>query len=102
MHWSTVGPPVAPDTEIMAWARTHDRVVLTHDLDFGAILAATANDKPSVIQIRADDNSPETVGAVVLAALAQAASDLDVGALVTVEPGRSRLRLLPLSRRSIP
>ena len=25
--------------ELMAWARTHDCVVLTNDLDFGAILA---------------------------------------------------------------
>ncbi|MCB2261847.1 MAG: DUF5615 family PIN-like protein [Candidatus Thiosymbion ectosymbiont of Robbea hypermnestra] len=37
-HWSTLGAAEAPDTEIMAYARTNDYVVLTHDLDFGAIL----------------------------------------------------------------
>ena len=37
-HWSTVGPHDAADREIMAHALTHDFVVLTHDLDFSAIL----------------------------------------------------------------
>jgi len=46
----------------MAYARTHDFVVLTHDLDFGAILAATHGDKPSVVQIRAEDVSPDVIG----------------------------------------
>jgi len=41
VHWSAVGDPRETDTRIMAWAERHDRVVLTHDLDFGAILAAT-------------------------------------------------------------
>lgn len=99
VHWSDVGFPDAADTELMAYARTHDFVVLTHDLDFGAILAATQGEKPSVIQIRADDTSPETVGAEVLAALRQLIAELEAGAVVTVEPGRSRVRLLPLPRR---
>lgn len=46
-HWSTLGAMDAPDTEIMRYALEHDGVVLTHDLDFGAILAATHGQKPS-------------------------------------------------------
>lgn len=41
IHWSSVGDPRAPDYVIMDWARANDYVVFTHDLDFGAILAAT-------------------------------------------------------------
>ena len=41
LHWSTVGQANARDTEIMAWAAANGYVVLTHDLDFSAILAAT-------------------------------------------------------------
>ena len=52
-YWSAVGPGHTPDVEIMAYARANDFVVLTHDLDFGAILAATGGEKPSVVQIRA-------------------------------------------------
>ena len=35
-HWSTLGANNAPDSEIMAYARANDYVVLTHDLDFSA------------------------------------------------------------------
>jgi len=54
-HWSAVGRINAPDPEIMAYAAANDYVVLTHDLDFSAILAATHSEKPSVVQIRAED-----------------------------------------------
>ena len=98
-HWSTLGANNAPDAEIMAYAREHHWVVLTHDLDFSAILAATHGDKPSVVQIRAEDVSPGVIGAHVVIALRQMASELEQGALLTVDPSRTRLRVLPLLPR---
>jgi predicted nuclease of predicted toxin-antitoxin system len=83
----------------MACADAQGRIVLTHDLDFVAILAATRGTKPSVVQIRADNVDPRAIGSAVVAALRQMASELDAGALLTVEPGRTRLRLLPLAGR---
>ncbi len=41
VHWSAVGAHTAPDSEIMQWARDNIRVVFTHDLDFGILLAHT-------------------------------------------------------------
>ena len=41
VHWSTVGAHRATDESIMTWAREHAYVVVTHDLDFSALLAAT-------------------------------------------------------------
>ena len=41
VHWSTLGAANATDAEIMVLAAAKDYVVLTHDLDFGAILAVT-------------------------------------------------------------
>ena len=73
-------------------------MVLTHDLDFGAILAATHGQKPSVVQVRAEDVSPAMIGQQVILALRQMASELEEGALLTVDPSRTRLRLLPLPR----
>ena len=96
-HWSNIGHAAAPDVEIMAHARREDFVGLTQDLDFGAILAATAGHKPSVIQIRAAEPSPENVGAVLISALTKLDDELEQGALVTIDPLRSRVRLLPLS-----
>lgn len=98
VHWSMVGRTDAPDAEIMAYANAHDYVVLTHDLDFSAILAATGGKKPSVAQIRSDDVSPDVIGVQVVAALRQMAAELKEGALLTIDPKRTRLRVLPLPR----
>ena len=98
-HWSAIGAKTAPDSEIMAYASMNDCVVLTHDLDFGAILAATQGEKPSVVQIRARDVSPEVIGRQVIVALRQMSSELEEGALLTVDPNRTRLRVLPLRSR---
>jgi predicted nuclease of predicted toxin-antitoxin system len=73
-----------------------DFLVLTHDLDFSAILAVTHGDKPSVVQIRADNLSLESIGNHVASALRQMVSELESGALLTIDPTRTRLRLLPL------
>ncbi len=98
-HWSTLGAKNAPDSEIMAYAKATNSVVLTHDLDFGAMLAATHGEKPSVVQIRAEDVSPDAIGMQVIAALRQMASELEEGALLTIDPNRTRLRVLPLQPR---
>lgn len=73
--------------------------MLTHDLDFSAILAATHGEKPSVVQIRAEDISPDAIGRQVIVALRQMAAELDAGALLTIDPNRTRLRVLPLPSR---
>jgi predicted nuclease of predicted toxin-antitoxin system len=80
----------------MAFAAQHDCVVLTHDLDFGAILAATKGAKPSVVQLRADNLSPEAIGALTVSAIRQASQHLTQGALLSIDATRIRLRLLPL------
>ena len=49
VHWSTAGEPTATDAVIMAWARGRGFVVITHDLDFSAILASTEALGPSVL-----------------------------------------------------
>ena len=61
-HWSAIGAITAPDEEIMARAIAENCVVLTNDLDFGAILAASRGAKPSVVQIRGDDLNPDAIG----------------------------------------
>lgn len=96
VHWSAVGKFNAPDSEVMAYAAQHDYVVLTLDLDFSAILAATHGEKPSVVQIRTEDVSPRVIGPHVTAALRHMESELRAGALLTIDSRRTRVRLLPL------
>lgn len=96
VHWSAVGRVDAPDAEIMAYAAANDLVVLTHDLDFGTLLAAIDGEKPSVVQVRTEDTSPDAIGSKLVAALLQLEPELDAGALVTIDTRRARVRLLPL------
>ena len=96
VHWSQVGRATTPDPAIMAYAAANGFVILTNDLDFGIALAISDGEKPSVVQIRAEDVSPETIAPQVTAALRQMAGELDEGALLTVDPNRTRLRVLPL------
>ena len=80
----------------MAYAVSSDMAVVTHDLDFGAILAVTHRKKPSVVLIRSYDVNPDSIGQQILAALDVAPAELEAGALLVIEPDRNRLRLLPL------
>jgi predicted nuclease of predicted toxin-antitoxin system len=98
VHWSTVGASDASDHDVMDWAATHDRAVLTADLDFGAILAATHRAEPSVVQIRSDDLSPSAIGIAVLTAIRQTHDELESGAVLSVDPVRARLRVLPFGQ----
>jgi predicted nuclease of predicted toxin-antitoxin system len=97
-HWSTVGKADASDLEIMTFAAANGYVVLTNDLDFAAILAASHHKKPSVAQIRAQDLSPNVIGAQIVAALRHVQTELEAGALLTIESDRTRLRILPFEK----
>ncbi|MEJ5378546.1 MAG: DUF5615 family PIN-like protein [bacterium] len=95
-HWSALGDPRASDSTVMKWALANGYIVFTHDLDFGSALAVTQASGPSVIQVRAQDTSPEHLGALVIQVLDQYASFLDEGALIVVDEERLRARILPL------
>jgi predicted nuclease of predicted toxin-antitoxin system len=98
-HWSRVGAPDAPDVLVMDYSRGAGSIVITHDLDFGAMLAATGGQTPSVIQLRAARLSPDAIGAQLLTALNQFAAELAAGALLSLDAGRTRVTLLPLPRK---
>lgn len=81
----------------MDWAVANGHVVLTHDLDFGTLLALTHETGPSVIQVRTQDVLPAHLEPLLIAALRQHESDLAAGALLVVDEGKSRVRVLPIN-----
>lgn len=98
VHWSDVGNGAAPDQEITEWALKDGCVVLTHDLDFGAMLAATQSKGPSVAQVRTQDVRPHVLAPLLIPVLRQYERELETGALLVVDEARSRVRMLPLTR----
>ena len=84
----------------MDWARANGHVVFTHDLDFGAALALTRAEGPSVIQVRTQDVTPEHLEPQVISVLENNKALLETGCLIVLDEARSRVRILPLTLRS--
>jgi predicted nuclease of predicted toxin-antitoxin system len=95
-HWSSLGNSDASDFAIMQYAKSNNYTVVSLDLDFSAILAATQCDKPSVIQVRPGESSLDVVLRLVENIVDNYKTELLAGAIITIDTERSRIRLLPL------
>lgn len=96
VHWSSVGVKDAPDSVLMAYAAQNGCVIFTRDMDFGALLYASGQRSPSVIQLRDEQAQPEAMAPVLAAALRQMRAELEQGAFLTLDARRCRVRLLPM------
>jgi hypothetical protein len=77
-------------------ADENDHVLVTHDLDFGSLLAAGAGSGPSVVQIRVQDITPAGSDQLLIDTLRRFERELKEGVLISVDTMRSRVRILPL------
>jgi len=102
VHWSGVGNPRASDAEIAGWARQNGFVIFSHDLDFSALLAATGDVGPSIIQVRTQDVTPDAIGRDVVRILRLRSSDIERGAIVSLDKIMSRVKILPIRRDPSP
>jgi predicted nuclease of predicted toxin-antitoxin system len=84
--------------EILTWAREHQFVLITNDLDFSAILAATFEQTPSVVQVRTQDLLSEVAVSIVVRAVEAYREAIAGGALLSIDEAGTRVRMLPLGR----
>jgi predicted nuclease of predicted toxin-antitoxin system len=98
VHWTKIGAANAQDIEIMSYARQNGFSVFTNDLDFSAILVSTQASGPSVIQIRADDTRPEAHLDRVTNILNTYFGEIEQGTIITIDPNKTRLHILPFIR----
>lgn len=98
VHWSNVGDAKAPDTALMDWARTNGYLVLTHDLDFSALIALAGLRGPSVVHVRSHGILPSQIGDTVVEVLRTHQESLTAGAIVTIDDAAARVRILPVRR----
>ena len=96
VHRSHVGDPKASDETIMDYAKACGYVVFTHDLDFGAILAATQAEGPSVVQVRTQDVDPISQSKAVVSLLHKCREYLERGTLLSLDESAQRVRILPM------
>ena len=100
VHLHELGLDRMADTDILAKARAENRVVLTHDLDFGDLLAASQAVLPSVILFRLQDMRPGSVNRHLDAILTQHVQALESGVVLSVTERRVRLRMLPIQNKT--
>ena len=95
LHLREQGLQRLPDAEIVAKAVAEHRIVLTHDLDFGRIVALSGARVPSVVTFRLGDMRAGEVNRQLDELIARFAADLELGALISVTDQGIRIRHLP-------
>ena len=100
IHVRSIGLQRADDDVIFERAAIENRIVVSADADFGTLLALRSSRQPSVIQFRGEGSRrPDALARTLLANLPQFVDSLENGCIVTFEPARVRVRLLPIGSR---
>ena len=84
--------------DIFTKALRESRIILTWDLDFTEILALSKTGTISAVVFRLMNTRSDHVIERLERVLSESAQDLEDGAIISVEEGRHRVRLLPLGR----
>jgi predicted nuclease of predicted toxin-antitoxin system len=97
VHVRDIGLTSASDPVILARAAEDERVLLTLDTDFSALVAHSRAIVPSVVLFRGNvSRRVEGQASLLLANLDAVTDDLDAGAIVVIGDGRLRVRRLPI------
>ena len=96
IQMSSSGLQRLTDSKIVEKSLLENRIIVTHDLDFGRIVALSQHRLPSVITFRLADMRPVRVNPRLLEVLEHISEDLEAGALVSVAEASFRVRKLPL------
>lgn len=97
-HVIEIGYNSTPDFKICDLAASTNEIILTHDTDFGTILALSGANKPSVILFRWQIITLTAVFQFLEKYLIELENDLNEGCLVAVDDNKMRIRLLPLKK----
>ncbi len=97
-HLCEQGLDRLPDSAVLEKARVEQCVLLTHDLDFGDLLAASGAGLPSIVVFRLSSMRPQSVNRHLRQVIVQCDEALERGAIISVSDRRIRVRPLPLRR----
>jgi predicted nuclease of predicted toxin-antitoxin system len=96
VHLYVQGLERLEDSAILGKAREEDRILLTHDLDFGELIAASGARLPSIVVFRLRNMCPERVNRYLERIVSQHRELLEQGAIISVTEGQIRARVLPI------
>ena len=84
------------DIRIINYAKEHNKVIITQDLDFSMLLAVRGYTKPSVINLRVENARSDFITKRIVAAVSLMEKELRDGIIVTVDETSVRYRNLPI------
>ncbi len=96
VHLRDEGLQCLSDDRIIEKARQENRIILTHDLDFGRIVALSKQKTPSIITFRLDNMQPAYVNHYLSQALTRFHEELENGVLISIHEDIFRARPLPI------
>ncbi|SNB58246.1 DUF5615 family PIN-like protein [Thermoflexus hugenholtzii] len=94
-HAGDIGLSHAEDWQIIEEARRQEEIILTHDLDYGRLLAFTRQSSPSIIIFRTRRSQPDQIFQKLIDILPQVEEYLRRGSIIVVEDQIIRIRRLP-------
>ena len=95
-HMGDIGMSRAKDVEIVAEAKKTGEVIMTHDLDYGHLLAFSGESAPSVIMLRLRDLRTNEIMSRLDAVWKDIESPLMDGAIISLSDKSLRIRTLPI------
>lgn len=95
-HAGDIGMSRASDEAILREARVHQEVIITHDLDYGHLLALSGESAPSVMIFRLRNTHPDNLFAQMMRVWTEIEGPLQRGAIVVLEDAALRVRPLPI------
>ena len=95
-HTGEIGMSRATDRQILEYARDEQRIVITLDSDFHAILAVENLDSPSVVRIRQEGLRGPELAELVEKIWSKIGQQLGNGAMATITEKAIRIRKIPL------
>lgn len=84
------------DMKILEYARNNSKAIITQDLDFSALLAVGGYEKPSVINLRIENPTPEVVTQRIIQVVSKIEKELAEGIVASVDETSIRYRNLPI------
>ena len=95
---SSIEKGTLTDINILKIAKENDEVIITHELDFGELLAFSKDNKPSVILFRIHNINASLFFSIIQQNWNTIEPLLLSGALIVMEVQNIRIRKLPISK----
>jgi predicted nuclease of predicted toxin-antitoxin system len=97
VHVRDIGMQSSSDIEILVYAESQNRTIISADTDFGTLLTLRKQSHPSFVLLRRQkDTSPVKTTRLLIELLPQLEDEIIQGSVIVISDDRVRIRKLPI------